>query len=157
MEQDQQKANQLIKQGNQFFSEKLWAQAAQYYEQAITLNNCYPFYLVVGDCYFNNRDYKAAENAFRCLLDFTPEHDQGWWRLGRTVMMQNRFQEAEEFYEKAIALNTQDVEPYYYGAQMKHLNDKKEEVLALLKKALEIRPDWSQYALEDPLLKEYVN
>lgn len=75
--------------------------------------------------------------------------------LGQAVMMQNRFSEAEQFYDKAIALGSTDVEPYYYGAQIKHLLDKKAEVLPLFNKAMTIRPEWIKSAAKDPILREY--
>ena len=157
MEENQQKANELIQQGNEFFQNKLWLQAANCYEKAIALFTAYgTFYLVVGECYFKDRNYEAAENAFKRLLDSFPEHDQGWWMLGQAVMMLQRFPEAEEFYDKAIELGTTDVEPYYYGAQIKHLNGKKEEVLPLIQKIRETHPNWIKYAVEDPILGEYV-
>ena len=129
MDENQQKAHEFIRQANEFFGKKLWVQAASCYEEAISLYKPYcAYYLVLGECYFNNKDYKAAEDIFRRLVDLSPKHDQAWWMLGQAVMMQNRFPEAEQLYEEAIALGATDVEPYYYGAQMKHLRQERRGV-----------------------------
>ena len=158
MDENQQKANDFIKQANAAWSNMQWGDAATWYEQAALLYAPYrTFYLVAGECYLNLQDYEGAEEIFQRLLDFSPEHEQAWWMMGQAILFQNRFREAEEYFDKSIELGATDVEPYYYGAMVKAILSRKDAVLLLLRKALEICPDWEASAREDGLLRDYVD
>lgn len=157
MDDNQQKANVFIEKANTAWANKQYDEAARWYEQGALLYRPYStFYLVCGECYLNLRDFSAAEEMFLRLTDYHPEHDQGWWMLGQALMSQHRYTEAEKPFDKSIALGATDVEAYYYAAIVKATLRKNDEILPLLKKALELNPKWEAYARDDPILRDYV-
>ncbi len=171
MDETQQKANDLIAKANALWANAHWDgavihykqaeqlyDAAMYYEQAAELYNPYrTFYLVAGECYFKLGSYGAAERSFRLLVDFSPDHDQAWWMLGQAVLLQNRPSDAESLFEQSIELGSTDVEPYYYGAIVKSSLGKKDAVLPLLRRALDIQPSWEERARAENWLRDYVD
>lgn len=171
MDETQQRANDLIAKANALWANSQWDgnamhhkraeqlyDAAMYYEQAAQLYKPYrTFYLVAGDCYLDVSSYDAAEKSFRLLVDFSPDHDQGWWKLGQAILSQNRASDAEPHFDRSIELGATDVEPYYYGAMVKSLLGKTDAVLPLLRRALEIRPEWEKSARDESLLRDYVD
>ncbi|MEM9245570.1 MAG: hypothetical protein AAGA67_07505 [Cyanobacteria bacterium P01_F01_bin.153] len=171
MDDIQQRANDLIAKANALWANAQWDgdamlhkraeqlyDAAMYYEQAAQLYDPYrTFYLVAGDCYLKVGSYEGAERSFRLLVDFSPDHDQGWWKLGQALLSQNRARDAESHFDRSIELGTTDVEPYYYGAMVKSVLGKDDAVLPLLRKALEIQPSWEEYARAETLLRDYID
>ena len=158
VDENQQKANDYISQANAAFSNRQWGEAAELYEQAAQLYSPYrTFYLVVGECYLKLQNYKRAEEIFQKLIDFSPQHDQAWWMMGQAILSQNRVGDAEDCFDKSIELGATDYEPYYYSAMLKSLSEKKNAVLPLLRKALDINPNVAKFARAETLLRNYVD
>ncbi|MEM6502061.1 MAG: hypothetical protein AAF685_09515 [Cyanobacteria bacterium P01_C01_bin.89] len=171
VDETQQRANDLIAKANALWANAQWDgsamhhkqaeqlyDAAMYYEQAAQLYKPHrAFYLAAGDCYLKVGSYGAAERSFRLLVDFSPSHDEGWWKLGQALLSQNRASDAESYFDRSIQLGTTDVEPYYYGAMVKSVLGKTDALLPLLRKALEIQPDWEESARSETLLRDYVD
>ncbi|MGD1937054.1 MAG: tetratricopeptide repeat protein [Cyanophyceae cyanobacterium] len=171
MDDIQQRANDLIAKAKALWANAQWDgnamhhrraeqlyDAAMYYTEAAQLYDPYrTFFLVAGECYLKVGSYGEAEGSFRSLVDFRPNHHQGWWMLGQAVLSQNRPNDAESHFDRSIELGSTDVEPYYYGAMVKSLLGKNDAVLPLLRKALEIQPSWKIQAREESWLRDYVD
>lgn len=68
-------AEQLMKQGSEFFAAKQWKKAAKSWEQAAKLDPRNPtaFYNL-GSAYFNSGQYTKSRNAYRKVLELNPNH-----------------------------------------------------------------------------------
>jgi tetratricopeptide (TPR) repeat protein len=58
-----------------------------------------------GQCFFDSRDYSAAEENFRRSIEVVPDNERFNANLAHALELQERYAEAESFYRKAIELN----------------------------------------------------
>jgi tetratricopeptide (TPR) repeat protein/MFS family permease len=86
---------------------------------------------------------KAAEE-FRGELTKNPTYQEGWRRLGNTLVIMGDFKAAAEAFKKALALNP--AEPEYYDNLIKALESdgQYDEAIEVLKKYIQLMKDYKQ-------------
>jgi tetratricopeptide (TPR) repeat protein len=70
-------------------------------KRAIWLNQSYSGpYILLGKCYFNQKNYAKAESALRSARDLDPQNYSATYLLARTLMAENKTDEARSLLEK---------------------------------------------------------
>lgn len=59
----------------------------------------------IGVVYSHTRFHERAAQAFRQAVELDPDNDSYWYNLGASLQFAGNFKEAENAYEKAIAIN----------------------------------------------------
>jgi tetratricopeptide (TPR) repeat protein len=132
-----QEAEELRKQG------KL-SEAAQRYEQALTLDrNNLDLYNDLGNVYFALKQYTDAARAFSFATARDPNYALGWYNLAHALRKAEKPREAAESYKQYIKLKPDDPDPYYgLGQTLKTLGDVAGAISAFQKYvAMEKRPE----------------
>ena len=155
---EQQQANRWIEKGNHFHAQEKYSKAVEAYEKAIEIYPPYRMYkFIIGEMLMSMRKYQAAAEAYREVLEFTPDHEQAWSDLGRCLLVMDRAEEAVEAFNRAIDLDAEYVEPLYYGALAYGRLGEHGVAERYLRRALMLKPEWTPYAREDPLLSRYLD
>ncbi len=68
----------------------------------------------IGCCYLNLCDYNSAIKILRELINEYPYYEVPVISLGRVYLKQKRFQDAFQCFEKAVLLNLENQDAYYY-------------------------------------------
>lgn len=89
--------------GNRYMAREWWEKAVEKYNDAIDI---YPYdpdvYINLGTALRKMQDNAGAERAFRKALELNDKDWITWSNLGNMIMMQDRFMEALECFEKAF-------------------------------------------------------
>jgi tetratricopeptide (TPR) repeat protein len=150
----QEKANELIARGNDLRERGSLDQAIDAYREAIRLVPAYgSLNLVLGDMLFQRQRYDEAGKAYQATLEFMPNHDQAWARLGQCQLLLEDHESALESFNKALEANSRNGEASYYGAMLYVLNGDRKKAATYLATAVREKPSWEQTAREDPLLR----
>ena len=148
-------ANGLIAQANSFYEAGDLETAVPLYQQAINIYPAYMSYkLVVGDALFALKRPSDALVAYQELVEFMPEHDQGWTGVGRCQMLLGDLSAAADAFTKAIRLNPEDAVAHYNLAMVQAKQNKRTAARASLNRALALRPEWQAHVQQDAFLRE---
>ncbi|NUM43504.1 MAG: tetratricopeptide repeat protein, partial [Anaerolineales bacterium] len=111
MKTHQARAHALITQADDLRQRGKLEEALAAYREAIRLVPAFgTLNLVIGEMLFQHQRPAEAATAFRAVLALVPEHDQAWSRLGQCQLLQGQTEDAFVSFEKALALNRNDVE-----------------------------------------------
>ncbi len=81
-------------------------------------------YAMLADVYTRQRDFAAAEGAFRKVLEIDGKRPDAAYGLGTVLARQQKYAEAAAAYEKAVSLNVASKEVYLeLGAVYEELKD----------------------------------
>jgi tetratricopeptide (TPR) repeat protein len=153
MKSFQERANQLIQQGNTAHAQGQTEAAIRAYKEAIELVPAYSsLHLVIGDMRFGERRYAEAADSFEQVVAFDPQHDQAWASLGQCRLMIDDLEGAGEAFESALAAQSDNVEANYYGAILAARAGDDRTAAERLHRALTQRPAWESQAREETLL-----
>ena len=123
--QDGLAARLELNQGVQAFKNAQYAKAVEHFQAAVRLDpsflnarlylaSAYMSQYIPGDETPENvRMALAAEDEFRKVLMWDPENQLAAESLGSLSLKQKKFDEAQKWYEKLIAINPQKKEAYY--------------------------------------------
>ncbi len=111
-------------------------------EQLIQLNKKSVFiHLNLGYCYFNLKKYEKALQQFKEVIQQEKNHHKAGLFAGKSLLMLERYQEAEEFLRVAVILADQPVDDYYTSFAISLQKQKKfKEAIDNFKVALEEYP-----------------
>lgn len=89
--------------GNRYMAKEWWEKAVEKYNDAI---NIYPYdpdvYINLGTALRKMQDNAGAEKAFRKALELNDKDWVTWSNLGNMIMIQDRFMEALDCFDKAF-------------------------------------------------------
>lgn len=149
----QERANQLIQQGDQARSQGRIQEAARAYREAIALVPAYgSLHLVIADLYFEQEAYAEAAQVYQAAADFLPQDAEAWAGLGRCRLLLDQRSEALEAFETALKLAPEHPVANYYAAMLHALAGAQPEAEQRLLAVLRIRPAWEERARQDPVL-----
>jgi tetratricopeptide (TPR) repeat protein len=96
-----------------------------------------------------NGDYNIAEVLYRQVLSLDQNHPYALNNLGVLQMIQKMPEKAIVLFERAASLKGDYVHPYYNLACLYAKQNKVEESLRYLQKAIAIKPDIREWAAKD--------
>jgi tetratricopeptide (TPR) repeat protein len=135
--QAQAQANQLFNQGLQFHSQGQLEQAMLAYEQVLQLApKHFQAMHHVGIGSFQMGDPVLAEHFIRSALEINPNVAEAHSNLGNALKEQQRFEEAVDSYDAALALQANDPNTYYNRGIALQALRRQEDALASYDRAL---------------------
>lgn len=153
MKSFQERANQLVQQGNTAKSQGQVDAAIRAYQEAIDLVPAYAsLYLVIGDMQLARQRHAEAAEAYERVVEFHPEHDQAWASLGQCRLLLDDLDRAGEAFESALGADPANVEANYYSAILAARDGDERTAADRLHLALTHRPAWETQARADALL-----
>jgi tetratricopeptide (TPR) repeat protein len=81
-------------------------------------------------------DYVAAQETFETCVEVDPAYSPCWVRLAGVLLFNQDYDLALNAYNRAIELETEDVEAYYYAAYIEQLNDRCEQAVGFARQGL---------------------
>lgn len=143
-------ADDLFRQGNQFYSQGNLAAAEQAYRQALALDpNRSDVYTNLGVTYYMMGRLDDAIDSYLAGLKLAPDDAELNYLLGAAYLQQSRLDEAREALLKANRADPNLGEPYYGLGVLYKLEGKREEAIAAFEKFLEIGPAQDPRAIEE--------
>ena len=110
--------------------------------------------LVVGDTLFALKRPSAALVAYRELVEFMPEHDQGWTGIGRCHMLLGDLPVASDAFTKSIKLNPEDAAAHYNLAMVQTKLGYPKSARSSFSRALDLRPEWREN-IQEHIKRQY--
>ncbi len=142
-ERDLSVADKLFLQGNKFYAEKKYIEAAAAYEEAIKLSpSQWGYYFNLGLTYKKMQREEEALKAFQKAQSRNPESFSANKELGESFARREEFDQARVYYEKAVSLSPDDADANYnLGVCWLNLGER-EKALAHFKKTVELQKDY---------------
>ena len=116
--------------------------ALSYYREA---NKLSPYHLDIkiklGVQLLKMKDLYAAKNEFLSIIEEYPEYKQAYCNLGYLAILDNDFQLAEKYLNKAIHLDPDYVQAYENIVLSAQIQNKTEKAKVYINKILEIAPE----------------
>ncbi len=148
-------ANELITRANKAYEAKDYETAVSLYNEAITLYSPYTSYkLIVADTLYHLRRPPEALVAYQELIEFVPEHDQGWVGIGRCQMLLNELPAAADAFSRALHINPDEATAHYNLAMVQAKQNQRAAARASLHRALELQPKWREHVEQDVFLQQ---
>ena len=112
------------------------------FEQLLQLNKKSVFiHLNLGYCYFNLKEYEKAAQQFKEVIQLENNHQLAGLFAGKSLLMLERYQEAESFLRVAVVLADQPLDDYYTSFALSLQKQKKfKQAIDNFKIALEESP-----------------
>ncbi|KAK8793297.1 hypothetical protein WA158_004656 [Blastocystis sp. Blastoise] len=106
-----EEANRIKQQGNEFFKQKKYLDAIQYYTKSLDLDKNSAVYSNRALCYIKNEEYENAENDCILSLQIDNTFAKSWLRLAICKMHDEKYKEAYVYLLKCelYVQNTPDV------------------------------------------------
>lgn len=102
-------------------------------------------YELLGDLYFNNKNYDQAEEIFKYLLKLNAIKDRAYDKLGMIALKKDQVEEAELDFLKSLNINNKVASYYDNLAQVYEISGKNDKALDCYLKATVIEPNSPKY------------
>ncbi len=103
-----------IDQGNGYYEQGLYADAAIAYQNAVDLDkNSSLAYFHLGNALYGQGKAEDALSAYEQSLDLNPDRSDAWLNKGNALQQLGRYNEALGAYEQVLELNPHDSNAYY--------------------------------------------
>jgi tetratricopeptide (TPR) repeat protein len=96
-----------------------------------------------GISFLNKANFRKAENCYRAILEFQPNHYDAYHFLGITLNELGRLNEAEASYKNAIKFKPDFAEAYYNLGVTLVKSEKLEDGIKNYKNAIKFKPDFA--------------
>jgi len=118
-------------------------------EQALTSEDQFATYVNRGIVKMHRREFSGAQADFDKAGALNPKRGEPWLNMGVLQFKQGNSRAAIALFDKALELGTGEPEIAYFGRGLAHedVGDLK-SAYADLRRAAELRPNWSQPAQE---------
>lgn len=103
--------------------------------------------------FLKDGNLKEAEGIFREILEQDPGHINSLNDMGVLSLHEGKYEDAINFFEKAVKLKPKFANPYYNLACVYSLQKKGDKGMAYLLKAIEVDESVKKWAKEDPDLE----
>ena len=135
-------AERLYSNGLRFLSADEFAQALNFFEQAVKSDPKYAeAWYQVGYCYGALEQHERALEASKKAAELQPEWPETWTNIGSSSFALERYEEAASAFKEAIRLDETNGDlQYSLGLTYNRLGRTNEEILAY-RRAIRIRPD----------------
>jgi len=155
-----------IARGNLYFKEGEYQKAIQDFESAIAINKNYPdAYHGRGSVYLEMGKYEEAIEDFSEAISLNPQYPdayvqreyaksflkdyEGWVNRGISSTALGRYQEALDYYDRALRYNTDDDTAWYNKAAIYALQGNVSSAVEHLQQAIKLNPERKEDARTD--------
>jgi Ca-activated chloride channel homolog len=112
-----QREKKFIKEGNQSYQAKKYAEAENKYKEGLNKNkDSYKAAFNLGDAYYKQEKYEEAAEQFQALTHKATSKDklaQAYHNLGNSFLKSKKYQESIDAYKNALKNNPKDEETRY--------------------------------------------
>ncbi|MEY3219363.1 MAG: hypothetical protein RIT27_720 [Pseudomonadota bacterium] len=138
-----QKAQNLVKQGNQAHISKKYPESLTLYQQAIDLDNeCVDAWHNRGVSLFESGNIKEAIQHYLKALQLQPLNIENITNMGAALQRQEKLKQATVFYRYALQLKPDYVEAMNNLGTLLEKQNNLEEALQWYQKAIEVSPNY---------------
>ncbi len=149
---DLQKVKDLVNKGNEFFHQRKFEQAIQYYDQALALKPEYSEALFnKGNALCEMGKLKEAISFYDKALEINPQDWEALHNKGNTHLNLFSFNEALVCYNKALEINPKDADTLYNKGNLLFRLGKFEEAAQLFDEALALNPHLAEASINKAL------
>ena len=138
------------------------------FEKAIEANNKivnnYKDYGFVYLAHFNNgtyydelKQYTSALQEYETSIEQKPDYAESWNNKGDILIKLNRYDEAIPVLDQSIKINSLLPYPWYNKAHIFAIKKDKENMLANLKRAIELEPNYKTDSKTDTFFESFFN
>ena len=132
-----------LKQGNQFFAEKKYEEAAAAFADLVAKNpDAYVVNKNIGNCYFELQKYDQAEEYYRKVLDKEPANAEIMLLVGNCLANRGETEKAMEWYAKIEFDKITDPNVLFNIGTAFYRQSKFEEALKYYKRSVELKCDF---------------
>ena len=145
------------KRGYVFFKKKQYRKAIEDFSKSIDLNKNFVYsYISRGESYFNLKEVDLAEQDFKQVIEFSTNlNHKIYIRLGNVMIFQSRFNDAIEYFTKAIKLDSNIGLAFYGRAMAYRMVFEYEKAISDFTKAIELNPR-NRYAFTNRGITYYI-
>ena len=142
------KGDNLFKKAEQEFKKGNITDAEKHYIKAIAMNPAHlEAHAKLGAIYLNQEQFSKAELIYSTLVLAVADNPVYFSNLGLSLFQQEKYEEAKDFYEKAIALDSGRPGRFYSLARINQLLGDMDNAFLNVQKALNLDPDNLDYGL----------
>jgi tetratricopeptide (TPR) repeat protein len=87
--------------------------------------------------------------------EMTAHLGEVWHGKGRELFARNQYEDAEKAFKKAVEIRPDIAEAWFLLASIESIKGRKEGVLSLLARAVELEPEYKNKARSDSLFEKY--
>lgn len=127
-----------IQNGTQLFQQKKFAQAEQFFQQALKEETSYSkdvIYIYIANCYSQRSDYDTAISYRKQALEVKPADADNYNSIALLYRLKKDDTTAEQMYRKAIELAPEDFTAYVSLGALYMTADRIDDAIPLLEKA----------------------
>jgi len=141
-----EKVKELVFQAEEFFKAKDYEQAENLYITAVSLDHKYaPAYRGLGDTYLAKNEVEEARQTYLFLARLEPEDDGVMVKLAELAESQGDLEEAIEYYQKALIINSSFSPRFYHLAELLHKIGQPVVAIEAIEQAVELEPSNPRY------------
>ena len=145
-EEQEQKLNQLINDGEQNLQLGNFDQAENCFITAIKINpKSAPAYRGLGDTYLAKKSLEEARQTYKFLLHLEPDDDSVLVKLAEVAESQGDIEEAIGYYQQAVLLNDAFSPRFYHLAELLLKVDQPKVAKEAALQAVELEPQNPKY------------
>merc|ERR1719219_2745672 len=127
--------------GNCFSHQKEHENAIKFFQRAVQVSPSFAYaYTLLGHEYVLVEELEKALSCFRTAVRLDHRHYNAWYGIGLTYYKQERFQLAEIYYRKALAINRFSPMLLCHVAVVMHASSNSEGALEMLEQAIAMAP-----------------
>lgn len=129
-----------IQQGARYFQKKKFDEARHCFEMALEEECTFPkesVYIYISNCYSQQEDYDSAIEWREKALEISPDADN-LLQLGMIYRVKLDDDKAEEYFKKALELNTRNAAAYASLGSLYMTHNRTDEAIEMLENSLDI-------------------
>merc|ERR1719318_1883626 len=127
--------------GNCFSHQKEYENAIKFFQRAVQVSPSFAYaYTLLGHEYVLVEELEKALSCFRTAVRLDHRHYNAWYGIGLTYYKQERFQLAEIYYRKALAINRFSPILMCHVAVVQHATNNTTAALDTLNAAISVSP-----------------
>jgi tetratricopeptide (TPR) repeat protein len=133
--------------GNAYlFNKGDYAKAAEYYKKAVEIANSPQLHNYLGNALRTQGYHDKAISEYVKAIELDPSYASAYMNLGATLLYMDKLEDSITEEKKAISLNSNNPETYYYLARAYELSNKPKEAIENYETFIKLASDQEGYA-----------
>lgn len=116
--QNKNQISELLLRGNEYYRRGIFDSALAHYQKIQTIDSsCLPALVNIAQCYFELKDYSAAEQFARQILQLDSDSLPALSLMGCLCFAQEKYEESASYFQQALKLDSSDAWNHNYLSQ----------------------------------------